>query len=95
MKKLLLAAAMLVGFGGPVLAQRVCKTHDQMVQYLTEQYGERLYIRVFSPRGFVVELFGNESAGTWTFVATNAEGRTCIADAGQSFQVFTAAGDPA
>ena len=94
MKKLLLAAAMLVVFGGPALAQRACNTHDKMVEVLTEKYGERLYLRVFSPRGFVIEVWGNEDKDTWTFTATNAEGRTCIADAGQSFQVFTASGSP-
>ena len=95
MKKLLLAAAMLVAFGGPALAQRACNTHDKMVEVLTEKYGERLYIRVFSPRGFVIEVWGNEDKDTWTFVATDAAGLACVVDDGQSFQVFPVTGNPA
>ena len=94
MKRLLLAAAMLVGFGGPAFAQRACNTHDKMVEVLTEKYGERLYIRVFSPRGFVIEVWGNEDKDTWTFIAINATGRACVVDDGRSFQVFTASGSP-
>ena len=94
MKKLLLAAAMLVTFSGPALAQRACNTHDKMVEVLTEKYGESLYIRVFSPRGFVLEVWGNEDKDTWTIVATNAAGLACVVDDGRSFQVFTASGSP-
>ena len=94
MKKLLLAAAMLVTFGGPALAQQICSTHKELVGALTEQYGERLYLRVFSLRGFVIEVWGNEDKDTWSFVATDAAGLACVVDAGQSFQVFTAISDP-
>ena len=93
--KLLLAAAMLVVFGGPALAQRACNTYDKMVEALTEKHSERLYIRVFSPRGFVIEVWGNEDKDTWSFVATDAAGLACVVDAGQSFQVFPVISDPA
>lgn len=92
MGKLLLAAAMLVIGVGPAVAQRVCMSHEQMVKTLTEKYSERLYVRVFSQRGFVIEVWGNERADTWTFVATDAAGLACMVDSGGSFEVFI--GDP-
>ncbi len=99
MKKLLTTVAMLVAFGGGAVAQQVCMPHESMAEVLSG-YGERPHVRMMSPSGVVVEIWGDEDDGSWTFIFTDVTGKSCSFDAGFDFEVIPApeapaVGDPA
>ncbi len=79
----------VVGLNAVAQAQQPrCSPYDAMVQWLTE-LGERPHARMFSPRGFLLELWGNEDERSWTLIAINPLGRACVADAGGSFSALS------
>lgn len=61
--------------------------------HLTEQYGE-------SRRGTglaqntLVEIYSNESTGSWTIVVTTPDNRSCLVAAGQNWETITEQAPP-
>jgi hypothetical protein len=89
LSKVLCACAALAVFCGPAAANSMsfCGERAKIVEVLNTKYQEaRLSGGIIGQEGSgVMELFVSKK-GTWTILATMAEGKTCIVAAGQSWQ---------
>ena len=105
MYKRLFAAALVFGLAAgappatPALAQTACGPRDTITTVLTETYGEsRKGIGLQNPQ-VMFELWTSEETGSWTILATRADGVTCMVASGLYWQAVDgaalAAGDPA
>ena len=65
--------------------ETLCADTAEARRVLAEKYGERPESAGIDPAGMLVEMWGNEETGTWTLMATEAGGETCILAAGNGF----------
>lgn len=86
---------MTVGLGIMVLAaQQVqaqphnCAPRDDVVQRLTQTYGETRKGIGIANRGAVMEVFAADATGTWTITVTLPNGMTCLIASGQSYEAL-------
>jgi hypothetical protein len=83
-KSVFLAAVLAV----PVLATSAanaatCADRSQVVQALSERYGEALYGNAVSRTGNVLEVYSNANSDTWTILVSLPEqGLSCLVAAG-------------
>ncbi len=63
-----------------------CAEHAQVVAELA-RYDERPAMRALTDGGQVVEIFAGPG-GTWTAVATQPDGTTCVVALGRGFEVM-------
>lgn len=78
-------AGAAIGFYGPAMAQTRCGDRAKIVSNLATKYGEtRRSFGVQNGRG-LVETFASVETGTWTIIASNAQGFACIIASGQGF----------
>ena len=62
-----------------------CTTRDQLVQRLTQKYGEtRRSIGLVRDSGFL-EIFASAATGSWSILLTHADGQTCLIAAGTQY----------
>jgi hypothetical protein len=66
----------------PAQAQPACAPHDQLADKLQSQFSEKPVGLGLSGRQRLVELYRSDDGRTWSLVTTNAEGVSCIVDAG-------------
>lgn len=72
-----------------------CMARDDLVQTLSERYGEALTMQGMVTGGRLLELFVAPT-GSWTIVLTRPEGVSCALMAGQDAAIHTPIkGDPA
>lgn len=94
MTRLLIALA-LVGVSSAASAEHNCAPRDSALKQLSEKWGETRRT-VMLGRGMVYETYASDDSGTWTVLATDARGRSCIIASGVAYEeVSEAAGDPA
>lgn len=96
MKPLILAAGLMLA-AVPALAQQAnCGVRTGIVEELARKYGEAQ--RAIGMAGNrLLEIWSNETSGSWTILMTDASGIACVMASGSS---YTAAipepeGDPA
>ncbi len=97
--------ALSLGFGGLILATHAaqsapqCAPRDTVMAALAGQYGETRRGMGLTADQAVIEVFANDTSGTWTITATLPDGQTCLVASGQGYEVMTDAlppkGDPA
>lgn len=63
-------------------AQDTCAPYRNLVNHLSEKYGEALKISGDAGGSSRVEWFANEHKGTWTAVVVRSNGIACIAASG-------------
>ena len=90
--KLILAAALAFLLAFPVQAAPNCAGASDVAQILKEKYGESVFSRALSKRGYVLEMWVNLETGTWTAVVQRSDGLACIVDEGEAFQMVDEAG---
>lgn len=106
-KRSFIAAAIAALLTLPAQAEANCGPRQNVVEQLTEKYGEAPYVRglAASPPNTptnasppMVELWVSEVTGTWTFVVTTPTGMSCVPASGGSMQLLElpapAEGDP-
>ncbi len=69
----------------PAQAQLACGTYDNVVDHLSEKYGETRYGVGLSGPKRIFELYVNETTGTWTILSTTPNGWTCIMAVGTNW----------
>ena len=83
---LLLAAAFWAAEARSVpLCSRGSMAHGELVTILAEDHGERVIARAMSGSGRMVEITA-AADGSWSAVATNRAGRSCVVDFGAAWQ---------
>jgi hypothetical protein len=76
--------AVLLG-AGEAAAQGACAPRAELAKQLETRYGERPIGLGLSGRQRVIELYRTEDGRTWSLVATDAQGRSCIVEAGSAW----------
>ena len=64
-----------------------CGPRDSVISTLATKYGESQTAVMVNSRGLLVEVYSNETTGTWTFLvsAPQTPELVCLLDAGQAF----------
>ena len=90
-----LASALLLAVQ-PANAQQVCAPHEKTALQLKKNFDEQVVGRGLTPNGKAMfELFVSES-GSWTVLASDPSGRSCVVASGESWhRIALLAGDPA
>jgi erythromycin esterase-like protein len=65
---------------------RACAARTQVVERLAERFGETLQSVGVDAGGGLVELFASRDTGTWTILATNPDGSTCLVASGSTWE---------
>ena len=86
----LLAIGVLFATGAQAQTPQ-CAPRSEMIKALSDQYKETpADVGTAGDGHAMMELYGNEETGTWTFLVTNSEGNSCIAAAGENYVRLTA-----
>ncbi len=81
-------AAALGPFAGAE-AQQLCLVRDDAIRQLGERHGERIAARGIAEDGrAMLELLKSET-GSWTLVATDVHGRSCVLASGEGWSEIT------
>lgn len=80
----------------PVSAQQACALHEGVAKQLEKRFSEQVVGRGLAKKGRVMfELFVSKT-GSWTVIATNTKGNSCVVASGDSWNnVPMLVGDPA
>ena len=92
----LIATVSLLISTGAATAEQVCAPRDRAVNQLEKQFQENVSGRGLTVNGMrMIELFVSE-AGSWTVLASDPAGLSCIIASGESWQGTTKlVGEPA
>jgi hypothetical protein len=69
----------------PASAASQCSTRDSVTRQLTERFGESRQAIGLASEVAVVELYVSPG-GSWTLLATDARGLSCVIGAGEAWQ---------
>lgn len=81
---LILATAAVLSSGAAFAQAPTCGPHAAVAQSLAEQYREKPQSIGVVDAKTVVEVFVSE-AGTWTIIATDTNGNSCVISAGEGW----------
>ena len=88
--KNLLALALLCLYALTATAEaqtgRACGLHAKVIERLYTGYGETRQMIGLGANGAILEVFASEESGSWTILATNPQGVSCLIAAGQAFE---------
>lgn len=80
-------------------AANSCAERAIVLQELDATYHETRRAVGIAGTRVVMEMFASSTTGTWTLIATNADGVTCLVTSGTGFELvtedLTPSGDPA
>ena len=91
----LIAASVLFVLSPTAQAQQVCAPRDTALMQLEEKFEEKVFGRGLAANGKrMIELFVS-ATGTWTMLATNPMGHSCVMASGENWQgIMVLVGDP-
>ncbi len=82
---ILAAALWAVTFSSPASAQQICFVRDDGIKQLGGRHGEQVTARGLAENGrAMMELLQSEG-GSWTFVVTDVQGRSCVIASGEAW----------
>ena len=88
MFKPLIIASVLLGIATaslPAQAQTVCNMRTKIVAQLTEKYGEVSNGLGMQTASQVIELWSSQKTGSWTIIASRADGISCVLATGRNW----------
>lgn len=65
---------------------RPCAARTQVVERLSEKYGETLQSMGMHSNDGLLEVYASEATGTWTILVTSPDGTACMIAAGQMWE---------
>ena len=88
MRRLLFALLLTLACGSSALAQnaRHCAPREAIITRLAEKFGESRQGLGLGRNNAVMEIFANLQSGSWTIIATLANGTSCIIASGEAYQ---------
>ena len=73
----------MVALSFPAFGQEVqCGPRDRNVENLWNDYGETKAMQGRVDSKTVIEIFRNEETGTWTIIASDVDGKSCLVSSG-------------
>jgi hypothetical protein len=63
-----------------------CGDHDTVVDALRSRFGEHAVSRGLDTAGRLIQVFASADTGTWTIIATRADGTSCVMAVGRHFE---------
>ena len=72
----------------PAGAQMVCGERGEFIKHLKRQYDERPVAMGLVSNGAVIEVL-TSPGGSWTILATNPDGITCVVAAGEAWETVS------
>ena len=87
------AAAMLPFFSSAAFAAVPCGTRDEIVKKLSEEFKEAPQSVGIVNQDAVVEIFVSEN-GTWTIIASDTDGKSCVLSSGEGWETNVLAALP-
>ena len=72
----------------PAFAEQTCGPHDAMADNLAEKYGDTVKVMGVTPDKMLMEVYVNETSGTWTAAMTTQAGISCYAAIGAEAKVI-------
>jgi hypothetical protein len=87
--------ALSLGFGGVIFATQnaqanpQCAPRDQVIEGLTQTYGETRRSLGIAANNAVMELFAADDTGTWTLTVTLPDGSTCLVASGSGYEAIS------
>jgi hypothetical protein len=87
--------ALSLGFGGLILATEIafsqpqCDARDRVTGQLADRWGETRRALGLAGDRAMMELFANDTTGTWTVTLTLPDGRMCLMASGDSYEAVT------
>ncbi|MEH6360234.1 MAG: hypothetical protein V7761_05820 [Amylibacter sp.] len=88
MLKFLMTISVLLGIATaslPAQAQTVCNTRAKLVTQLTETYGEVSNGVGVQNASQLIELWSSKKSGSWTIIASRADGISCVLATGRKW----------
>jgi hypothetical protein len=88
MLKSILTASVLLGIATaslPAQAQTLCNTRTKIVAQLIDKYGEVSNGIGMQSASQVIEVWSSQKTGSWTIIASRADGVSCILATGQGW----------
>ncbi len=88
MLKFLITTSALLGIATaslPAQAQTVCNTRAKLVTLLTEEYGEVSNGVGVQNASQLIELWSSKKSGSWTIIASRADGISCVLATGRNW----------
>jgi hypothetical protein len=88
MLKSLLTASVLLGIATaslPAQARTLCNTRANIVSQLTDKYGEVSNGLGMQSANQVIEVWSSQKTGSWTIIASRANGTSCVLAAGRNW----------
>ena len=99
MNKVLLATVAALALSASFASAQTpkCAAREAILGALADQYDEDLHGAGLTGESIISELFVNPETGTWTLLASNAAGMSCVISAGTNWISITpeAPGDDA
>jgi hypothetical protein len=86
----LLAVAGLAAATAASAQSHPCAERTQVVERLSEKYGETLQSMGMHANNGLLEVYASEATGTWTILVTTPDGNSCMIAAGQMWESHTA-----
>lgn len=83
--KALLLTFVLASWPSIVQGQILCYPREVMVMVLSDKYGEVSIARGIHHQGPVIEIYASAETTSWSLVATNAQGVSCLLGSGESW----------
>lgn len=65
---------------------QTCAKRTQVVERLSEKYGETLQSVGMHSNNGLLEVYASEATGTWTILVTTPDGTSCLIAAGQMWE---------
>lgn len=87
MKKIILTTAIFMATALSAFAQPQCGDRSQIIETLLNNYGETQQSVALSAQNDMIETYASLETGTWSILATSAQGRTCLVAHGINFSL--------
>jgi len=81
-----MVALIFLGTAGPVGAQMLCAERAQILEKLAAGYKEAPVAMGLASNGALIEILTHKEGDTWTILATQPNGVSCVMATGESWQ---------
>lgn len=83
-----LCAATVSGTAALAQARATCAARDNIIERLSNSYGETRQSVGLGANNALVEVFASDKTGTWTITVTMPDGTTCLLASGDAFEAL-------